>query len=132
MGKEIIWVYGSLRYGEYNYYLIKSFRKFGLGIVRGFKMYSFGSYPFVVQTGNPKDIIVVEGYEVDKENANDINSMEFCAGYSLASVEIEVEEGGVTDGNIYKMDAVYRNCGEVEGGDWVKNKPKRYLRDSYE
>ena len=125
--KEIIWVYGSLREGEYNNRLLDRGKRLGRGVVRGFKMYSFGLYPFAVRTWDKNDKIIVEGYEVDWETARLIQEMEVKAGYFMVNVEVEVLKGGVTDGNIYIMDKVYRNLGEVEGGDWVKNKDVRYL-----
>lgn len=124
--KKIIWVYGSLRKEEYNNYLLKGCEYLGRGIVRGYKMFSFGNYPFVVPTGNDDDKIFVEGYEVDERINRRIEMIELCAGYYKAEVDVKIEYGGIIEGNIYAMEVIYRNYGEVPNGDWVKSKKERY------
>ena len=125
--KNIIWVYGSLRDEEYNHYIISQSREvefIDIGTVRGFKMYSFGAFPFVYETGNPEDKIVVEGYKVDSLTLYSIDQMEIGAGYHLKKVKIEGKEERT--GLIYVMNEMYKNIGEVKDGDW-KNKDELYL-----
>lgn len=129
--KRIMWFYGSLRKTEYNNYLLGDSEYLGRGIIRGYKMYSLGDYPFVVPTGNPDDKIFVEGYEVDEEIADSIDSVEISVGYYKANVDIRIEFGGVIGGYIYAMKILHRNCGEVKSGDWVKSKSERYLSGYY-
>lgn len=117
---ERIWVYGSLRKGEYNNYILNKADYLGYGLIRGFKLFSLGSFPFVYRTYDNEDIVVVEGYDVDLDTAKDISDMELSAGYNKVNVDIEVLEGGVTAGNVWEVDRIYMNYGEVKGGNWVE------------
>ena len=121
-----IWVYGSLRKGEYNNYLLKNSKYIGKGIVKGFKMYSLGSYPFVYQTNNKDDTIVVEGYKIDIEIYDLIEKMEKSSGYTKVDVAILIN-GVETLGKIYKIDDPIRYYDKVVSGDWVAEKETRYL-----
>lgn len=126
-----MWVYGSLRREEFNNYILKGSEYLGRGIVRGYKMYSLGSYPFVVSTGNPNDKIFVEGFEVDRNLANSVANLEYSAGYHIDNVDIEIELGSVIEGKIFAMEIIHRNCGEIKSGDWTKSKSERYLSGYY-
>ena len=121
-----IFVYGSLRKEEYNNYLLQDSEYLGKGIVKGFKMYSLGSYPFVYQTGNPEDIIIVEGYKVDSQTYQTINNMERLSGYTKTDVLIEFN-GKEINGEIFKIENMIRYYNEIESGDWVEEKTRRYL-----
>ena len=123
-----IYVYGSLRKGEYNNYLLKDSEYIGKGIVKGFKMYSLGSYPFVHQTNNKDDIIVVEGYKVDIETYNSINKMERLAGYTKVNVIISTDMEII--GEIYKIDNPIRYYDKVVSGDWVAERETRYINQT--
>lgn len=119
---ERLWVYGSLRKGEYNNYMLDNSKYLGKGIIRGYKLFSLGSYPFIFKTYDEKDIVVVEGYDVDMYSANTIKYMEICAGYKIENVEIEVIEGDlgrVINGSVFVLEEMCDNKGEIEGGDWV-------------
>lgn len=119
---ERLWVYGSLRKGEYNDYILEHSKYLGSGIIRGYKLFSLGSFPFIFRTYDEKDIVVVEGYDVDLFTANIIKEMERCAGYEIDDVEIEVIEGDlgiVINGSVFVMEKMCNNYGEVKGGDWV-------------
>ena len=122
-----IWVYGSLRKGEFNNYLLKNSEYIGKGIVEGFKMYSLGSYPFVYQTNNKDDTIVVEGYKTDIETYNLIERMERLAGYTKVDVVISADTEII--GEIYKIDNLIRYYDKVVSGDWVAEKETRYLNN---
>lgn len=129
---ERLWVYGSLRKGEYNNYMLDNSKYLGKGIIRGYKLFSLGNYPFIFKTYDEKDIVVVEGYDVDMYSANTIKYMEICAGYKIENVEIEViaialgtrssiegDLGRVINGSVFVLEEMCDNKGEIEGGDWV-------------
>lgn len=129
--KQIIWVYGSLRKTEFNNSILEDSEYLGRGIVRGYKMFSLGSYPFVAYTGNENDKIIVEGYEVNYRVGSLIIGMELGSGYHVASVDVEIEFGSVIGGKIFAMEIIHRNCGEIPSGDWVNSKEERYIGRYY-
>lgn len=126
MSKNIIFVYGSLRKGEYNNYLLNRSTQIARGLIRGFKLYSLGSYPFIFRTYDDKDTVVVEGYEADIKTIRDITLMELYAGYNVINVEIE-GDNFKTRGNVFVMKEMRNHYGEVESGDWVMSRVNRYL-----
>ena len=90
-------------------------------------MYSLGSYPFVYQTNNKDDTIVVEGYKTDIETYNLIDRMERLAGYTKVNVVISTDTE--VFGEIYKIDNLIRYYDKVVSGDWVAEKETRYLNN---
>jgi gamma-glutamylcyclotransferase (GGCT)/AIG2-like uncharacterized protein YtfP len=115
--KNYVFVYGSLRPGEYNYSRFKEYYNDEINHVKkaeikGYDLYSLGSYPGIVK-GNNK--LIGDILEVSNEVKNALDNMEFGAGYTEEFINIDgiecsiyVYEGGVNKNNL------------VKSGDWVK------------
>lgn len=115
--------YGTLRREQGNYNrLVKqaSGSKFeGQRTLNGYKMFSFGGFPFVIPTENENDTIIVDLFSIpDELAARSIHYMELGAGYGVEELLI--------DGTVYwlyiypsERDYVQRGFPEVPGGDWV-------------
>lgn len=80
-------VYGSLKRGCYNHYLLERtgavFK--GEGLAKGYGLYSLGMYPAAVPR-DEADLLKVEFYEVDDRTFEVLNSMERGAGYYAVSL----------------------------------------------
>lgn len=123
-------VYGSLRYGEYNYNAFNSHYKMhhtGTHIVDGLELYSLGAYPACAK-GNGK--VIVDTFEVTDECFSRIHGMEIGAGYYASTINIDGEPHTIwlmTKG----QDAYgWRRLEEeerVESGDWSS-----YLKEKRE
>ena len=117
-------VYGSLREGMYNFTAFtnmfgEGYKKLGSGTVKGYKLYSFGAYPFIQEDNG---FIVVDVFECSDKCKEAIDGMEYGAGYSSEEVTVETENGEFT-GTIYTMNDIDpSNYPHVEDGDWVKFK----------
>lgn len=111
-----LFVYGSLRKGECNHYILKG-QKF-LGAVKTSPLYtmvSFGLYPGLGFAGSGTTSIVGEVYEVTEAVAKRIEKIELGAGY-LAE-EIQLEDGSLVLG--YTTDRYHLGgCPVVASGDW--------------
>jgi len=123
LGKKFAF-YGSLRTGQYNYKRLveaAAGMKFeGERVLTGYKMFSFGSFPFVVPSDNPEDTIVIELFDIpDEMAARYIHNMEVGAGYGVEEVLID---GEVYWLYIYTGMRDYEKSGytRVSDGDWVK------------
>ena len=116
----MIWVYGSLRSGEYNfkYCMGENPQLIGKGKLKGFGLYSLGSYPFIYPLKDSE--VVVEGYEIEEANKIRIDNMESGAGYHVEEVTIILETGEKEKVEVYVADELYNNRGRVVSGDWVK------------
>jgi len=89
-----VFVYGSLKRGCYNHPLIAPATFLGEGLVRGYAMYSLGSFPAIV-AGDAEDVVHGELYEVDKETLNSLDALEGVQSgfYHKEVVEVETENG---------------------------------------
>jgi gamma-glutamylcyclotransferase (GGCT)/AIG2-like uncharacterized protein YtfP len=75
---KLIAVYGSLKSGHYNHYLLGEARFLGETTVRG-TLYSMGAYPALAESGDKE--YHAEVYEVPDEEYERIRRMELGAGY---------------------------------------------------
>jgi gamma-glutamylcyclotransferase (GGCT)/AIG2-like uncharacterized protein YtfP len=121
-----LFVYGSLRMGEYNHRLLTNARLIGKRTIGGFKMYSLGSYPFVTETGNEDDKIVGEVYEIDEDEYLRIRNMELGARYYEVIRNITFHNDLTLPCIIYarKVGCKEQLLRPVSGGDWVDYQPK--------
>jgi len=116
---SLVFIYGSIRKGNFNhtrYGFDKNTKFLSNAKLNGAKMYSLGSYPCIVLTNNPDDIVYGEIYEyLDEETETKIRQMEIGAGYVEKEICIKGE----------KMKTfVYENPKQsaklVKSGDWNK------------
>lgn len=115
--KRKIFVYGTLRKGNYNHvYLHFNLKTKYLGttILKKAKMFNLGYYPCVVLTGNPTETVVGELYEfIDPEFEDLIRQMELSARYIEKIVTIDREKY-----SIYIFENEPRNAEIIDSGDW--------------
>lgn len=126
-----MFIYGSLRKGMYNHYLLEEAKAQLVATVRtnpSYQLVSLGSYPFM-RKGS--DTIVGEIYEVDENNLviKRIADMEIRSGYKLE--EIHLEAGAGVTGPVYgwtrELEPGQRLASweiPVKSGDWVKHMTK--------
>lgn len=123
-------VYGSLRNNEYNFNSFQ--RRYGeegvkyleTGVIKGFELYSFGSFPGILYTGNEEDELTVDLLEVSEEAKQGMDWMELGAGYKIRQVEFN---GELVDIYEYGSDTIRGNYEQVKHGDWsLYLKERRY------
>lgn len=115
-------VYGSLRKGEYNYdHFKRSFPDMeytGTHTIRGYNLYSLGSYPAVTVMDGDKELII-DTFNVSENCFSRMNGMEIGAGYSQH--EITVEDTAHIMWVMPDTDSWLREDRIVEDGDWSKH-----------
>lgn len=114
-------VYGSLRNNEYNFNSFQ--RRYGddnvnyleTGVIKGFELYSFGSFPGILYTGNEEDELTVDLLEVSEEAKQGMDWMELGAGYKIRQVEFN---GELVDIYEYGSDEIRNRYEQVKHGNW--------------
>lgn len=105
-------VYGSLREGHGNNRMLQDSHLISREVLKGWDMYSLGSFPYVVR-GRGK--IVVEVYEITDREIGPIVGMEHGAGYRVELVNTSVGLAG-----LFAMPYPLKNyMVAVPGGDWT-------------
>jgi len=116
---ETFFIYGTLKKGFPNHErlgLDKTAKFLGPAELAGAKMYDLGLFPAIVMTGEPKDVVQGELYNIeDEECINRIRRMERAAGYD----EVEVDIGG-TKAKAFVFDHVPQKASHVEDGKWIQ------------
>jgi gamma-glutamylcyclotransferase (GGCT)/AIG2-like uncharacterized protein YtfP len=101
-------VYGSLKYGFYNWKAFELGKPITTGGIEGAMYLVGGSYPHLFEPEFTDDENVkehsVEIYDVEESVYNSIASMELGAGYYIKSVDIEGD-----DGETYTCDIFFTN-----------------------
>lgn len=107
--------YGSLRRGMDNYAIYAAGLQYLYSArLTGFKLYSRGEYPCVVETGNRTDSTLVEVFKIlNAETEEGIHQLELDEGYYLKNVQIQGNSVGIY---LFKSAENYQ---EVLSGDWV-------------
>lgn len=119
MNKIYILVYGSLRKGEYNY-SSDELTYISTKQIKGYKLYSLGSYPGIKFTGNENDILTCDLMEVKNiQSSNSIDYMELGAGYSINPIIVE-DNGTLYPCKIYEYQHSVKENELVSHGDWTK------------
>ncbi len=119
--------YGSLRQGQYN----NRGKQGGMeyqrtAVIPGFKLFSLGSYPCAIETGNEDDKLTVDLFTVTGQGEYGIHSMELGAGYTYKEVDIDGTSFGIY---VYPTSALTRlHDRNVPDGDWVKFLQHRYAK----
>ena len=108
--------YGTLRVGMTNFTAFQDGLRYIKTIsLSGFRMFSRGSYPYVIRTSNEGEVIVVELFEIcDLSTMKQINALEEEAGYTTDNVLINGEKFGIY---IFEQNIVGDPV--VVGGDWA-------------
>lgn len=114
--------YGTLRQGEGNYSRLVARAEGatfeGQRTLPGYKMFSFGGFPFVVPSNNQDDTIIVELFDIpDELIARSIHQMEIGAGYGVDEITLEDQVYWLY---IYPSERDYGRFPQVTDGDWVR------------
>ena len=121
--KKIMFVYGSLRKGFSNHYLMEESvqnKNLGGSFIRGYKLYSLRVIPTIKYSGNPQDKVFVEKYSLIEPCFEKIDRMEQGAGYTPFEV---VDNEGVK-GIIYIYQGKVEEKNRIESGLWKKEYEK--------
>lgn len=115
--RKLIFVYGSLRKGEYNYEYFKGrfgsqFNYLDTLTIDNYDLYSLGSYPGIKKG---KGELIVDVIECSEEVKAGIDSMELGANYSINNVT-----HGKYTGDIYIYEGNVNETKKVKHGDWTQ------------
>jgi len=124
-----VFVYGTLRKEERNSYLLKDAVFERLLQLKGFEMYSLGSYPFILPSSSEK-IIIAESYLVDEIILEKLDLLEeyFGEGHPDNRYDrIDVRDELGRSGSIYvfsplKWPSYKTKAKLLPSGDWKKSK----------
>ena len=75
-------VYGTLKRGFHNHFLLEDSEYLGVDRIKGYSMHSMGYYPAVVTSEDENDLISVEVYEVDAETLAALDTLEGYGGFA--------------------------------------------------
>jgi len=116
----LVAVYGTLRKDGGAHVMLRLIhaRFVGKGKVRGYMMFA-SRIPFAVKSGNPKDTIVVEVYDVPDDKIPILDYYE--SGYERNKVEVELENGETLTAWIYEWKESLEGCERIACGDWVEH-----------
>lgn len=108
--------YGSLRRGLHNYERFEPHLRYQFSCwIKGYQLYSFGDFPFAVESNSDENKILAEVFEItNSETQKQIDDLEL--GYGYFSKTILIEKKPV---KIYLL-GKNTNYPVVIGGDWVK------------
>ena len=119
-------VYGTLRDGQGNHHILYGL-PYDNDVVRGYKMYSLGGFPYVVHTGDDEDQVQVEVYKVpDESTAYRLDGLEgYCPerGYTnfYDRTIVTTEQGRTV--NMYFFHEADESDPVVPLGDWANYRP---------
>lgn len=120
-------VYGSLRYGLYNYTRFMH----GLelvsqeGRIYGYNLYDLGPYPCIVKSSEEKDFVIVDVIRTTNIAIREsINGMELMAGYNLDSAIVKHPVSKDEKCLIYTFKMPPSGAVKIESGDWSKHSGK--------
>jgi gamma-glutamylcyclotransferase (GGCT)/AIG2-like uncharacterized protein YtfP len=108
-------VYGTLRRGGGLHHSYMRKAKFmGKEVLRGYKMYSLGQYPYVIVGDGD---ITVEIYDVKPQLYDRLESMESRVGYDVATVNTMFGEAAI----FYMSPLMHERLQQrVFNGDWLQ------------
>jgi gamma-glutamylaminecyclotransferase len=107
-----LFVYGTLRQGNGNNYLIKGSRKEEDGVIHGFDMYTHGGFPMIKDgVGSIK----VESYIVDTPTLYRVDSLEGHPSFYRRRL---VEDNNGRKGSIYVYQYDTDTLNHIPSGDW--------------
>lgn len=125
MSSHLVAVYGTLRQGQRNNWLLKDSKFLGTVTTTGnVLMLDNGWYPYAVLDEGDKPI-VVELYEVDDDTLEALDTLEgYVEGsefnhYERSEIELNMGGGRVVKALIYHVDKYsVQSYPEIESGDW--------------
>lgn len=120
-----VFVYGSLREGEYNNGRFGPQKNLGLYTSpTGYVLINLGAYPAMVQTRNPHTRVVGEIHEITPDMLPWFDRMEYGAGYHRVVEEFDPvggQEGPPVMADVYVQPyAHWMKDKIIPSGDWKK------------
>jgi gamma-glutamylcyclotransferase (GGCT)/AIG2-like uncharacterized protein YtfP len=111
---EKIFVYGTLRMGSTANHLLRNARAVQTGLsLKGFAMYSYGPYPFVIPSSHPQDFIIGDLYEIQEDQLKILD--EYEGGEYKRAIIPELKC------YIYlKKDGKPENYPKITNGNWLQ------------
>jgi len=116
MERKTVLVYGSARKGSYNNYIIESGKFLGKTILKGYQLYSLGTYPAVSRKQNSET--VVEVWDVTLNSFMFLDILE--KRYDFIPVYEKVKLNGMEIEGIVYIQQNLDGYKEIESGDWFK------------
>lgn len=126
MNRKRIFVYGSLRKGEYNY-REEMGEPICTGHIHKAQLYSLGAFPAIVASDDEADTVTGEVYDLADKQFASIDRMEVGAGYELRPVLVwwkEIDRNFNGDGNPLEAEAYFYPAVQdwfgprIDNGDW--------------
>lgn len=117
-----VFVYGSLRAGEYNHRgdFASSAKLVAEGVIRGATLVSLGVYPAIISSDDQTLEVIGEVYDLPEKTFKWIEAMELGAGYRRDPVKVLTGKDVVeADAYFFANPARLDGQPRVEGGDWV-------------
>ena len=122
----IVAVYGSLKRGFYNHYLLETSTFMATGQVDGFQMFNLGSYPMVVSGSGQ---IEVELFEVNRATFTDLDRLEgFPNYYGRQMVTVQTPHCPVEAWMYLGQRQQVKSYKQVRSGTWKHDVAARVLR----
>lgn len=116
-------VYGTLRKGMGNHYLLEGFKYIETIQVPGWMMITFAStIPTILYTGDKNESVTLEVYEVDDHTLRDIDQLE---GYRGEGMDNWYTRSEVCDGEDGPIFAYTWQEHVIKGGDYVSWRKER-------
>ena len=116
--KYNVFVYGTLKYGFYNHFLLAGIPR-RPAYINGFKMYEGPGYPYAV----PGDgIIYGEVYSIDSSTLSSLDCLEgYPNHYTRAEYDVDIVHDDMTDkikAWVYYLKVLYCELDLIEDGVW--------------
>ena len=114
-------VYGTLKNGYRNHRLLENSKFVGNGEIKGFALYDLGSFPAIVDSENPEEIILGELYEIDEPTLASLDHLESEGHlYKRRLVNVAVD-GNELDAYVYVFLRDLRGAKKLEK-EWRPNR----------
>jgi len=114
---ETVFVYGTLKAGHHNHYLLKRATYIGQAAVQGFRMFDFGGFPAAAPYTRVVRSIAGELYSIDRTTRKTLDRLEGVP--TLYTAERVVTTSGVeTLMYVINPSQVPIGCGVIAGGVW--------------
>lgn len=123
-GRELVFVYGTLRRGASNHWRLESAEFLGGGTVAG-RLFRIGWYPGLI-LGGAEGVVKGELYRVGTEGLDHLDRFEGCRAqdpdpheYRRVRAEVTTAEGGAVEAWVWEFIAAIGDQPPIASGDWL-------------
>lgn len=118
----LVFVYGSLRKGFGNHYLLENSQFVKEATLSGFQMYSLGGFPAITHSRSKKDKIKGEIYEVNEATLYHLDRLEGHPNFYFREAYF-TDDREIVQTYILDRESIEKwNSPLVKGGDWKEFK----------